>query len=469
MKKIKLITAFFLVLFVLTNLNAVSLDEILTSSKENSPSFQNIVLSYQSGLLTVSDLEEDDKTSIKVDITVDPLANLDSSGNSNPLAATEKGITINPTVSVTLPNDGNTTITTSGNLGARYDGKAISLSGEIGASHSFDFSPYNSNHSKDLTYTITKYSTDLTYKKAELNFEKSVISTISSILSMEKQIKTLENDYNKQKKNVEKIETLGTYSSSSSVYISAKNLLAQKEATLESTKEQYNNLLVSYKTISGLDWDGLDELDEPNLDLVTYNGGNTEVLITSLNAEKDEDSYNKAVAEENPSLLTTSLGVGVTSNTTVNVSASARYSAKNWNVTLAPSVSIKKDGETTPSLTISGSWKNDTGSSTSVKSSLYKAQSSNNDYLSALSSYNENVQAYTLKILDWNNSKASSKTNLEYLESVKENEEELFKLGLATQDDLDSAILNYENALIDWDILLLEGLSIERDLKIFAL
>ena len=74
-----------------------------------------------------------------------------------------------------------------------------------------------------------------------------------------------------------------------------------------------------------------------------------------------------------------------------------------------------------------------------------------------------------LKILDWNNSKASSKANLEYLESVKENEEELFKLGLATQDDLDSAILNYENALIDWDILLLEGLSIERDLKIFAL
>ena len=71
--------------------------------------------------------------------------------------------------------------------------------------------------------------------------------------------------------------------------------------------------------------------------------------------------------------------------------------------------------------------------------------------------------------MNWNNSKASSKANLEYLESVKENEEELFKLGLATQDDLDSAILNYENALIDWDILLLEGLSIERDLKIFAL
>lgn len=469
MKKIKLITTFFLVLFVLTGLNAVSLDEILASAKENSPSYQNIVLSYQSGLLTVSDLEKDEKPSIKVDVSVNPLADLDSSGNSNPLSQTEKGITIDPSISVTLPNDGNTTITASGNLSTRYDGKATSLSGEVGASHSFDFSPYNSSHSKDLNYTITKYSTDLTYKKAELNFEKSVISTISSILTMEKQIKTLENDYNKQKKNVEKIEALNTYSTSSSIYVSAKNLLMQKEATLESTKEQYNNLLTSYKTLSGLEWDGLDLIPEPSLELITYNGGNTEVLITSLNAEKDEDSYNKAVADDNPSLLTTSLGVGVTSNTTVNISASARYSAKNWNVALTPGLSIKKNGETTPKVTISGSWKNDTGSSTLVKSSLYKAQSSNNDYLSALSSYNENVQAYTLKIMDWNNSKASSKANLEYLKSVKENEEELFNLGLVTQDDLDSAILNYENALIDWNILLLEGLSIERDLKIFAL
>lgn len=483
MKKKIIITTFTLCFIALVNLGAVSIDEIINGAKENSPSYQNTLISYQKNLLSLSNLEEEDKSSISLDVTANPLSELNEKGETpDSKEETGDGISLGSNLSLTLPNDGNTTISAEANISTRYDNKKTAISGSLGASHTFDFSSYDEDKIDDLTYTKTKYSTESSFKEAELKFEKTVIETVSSILTQEKQIKTLESDYNTQKKTVDKITALATYSETSTVFVNAKNLLSQKEATLNSTKEQYNNLLSSYKSLTGLEWSGLDELTEPVLNLTTYDGGNTEVLLSSLNAELQEENYKKLLSEENPSKLSTSINAKVSNSRTVTLSGSATYFAKNWSVSLSPGLSITKSGETTPSLTIKGSWNNG-GSSKSqteygqsetvdeddVKAALYSVQSANNDYLSALSSYNENVQAYALKIIEWNNKKDSSKAELSYLESVKESQEELFNLGLITQDDLDTATLNLETAKLDWAILLLEGMSLERDLEIFAL
>ena len=58
---------------------------------------------------------------------------------------------------------------------------------------------------------------------------------------------------------------------------------------------------------------------------------------------------------------------------------------------------------------------------------------------------------------------------MKYLEDVLENKKELFSMGLVPQKDVDDAQFDVEQAQYDYTVMLLEGLSLERDLKIFAL
>ncbi len=461
MKKNKIIITLLILTAVLSSLSASTLDEILESAKENSLSYQNMLLNYENGLLSISQLEEKDKVGVTVDATVDPLL---ASGTD------AVGISVTPSVSITLPNDGNTTITAGTSLTTKYKSGETNVGGNLGVSHTFDFSGYSDDTSEDLNYTSTKYSTERTHKMSELNFEKTVLSTISSILNAEDSLKEAEFRLEKQQTAYDKLVTLKTYSETSSVYMSTLNTLNSLKSSLEASKEQYNQLLKQYENLTGLEWDGIEDLEAPTLTLTTYENGNTEVLIASLSAESSEESYKKAVADANPSSLLTSITAGVTSDLTVSVSGKAAYKAKNWDITVSPSVNITKSGKTTPSVTISGSWSNKNMSSdSSVNKALNNAKSATNSYLETLSDYQSDAANYALKILQWNTKLNQAETDLEYKKTLLDNTKALYDLGLETEENLKSAELDYSSSQTDYTLTIIEGLSLERDLAIFAL
>ena len=459
-------------LFALSSVFSVSLDEIINGAKELSPTYQNVILSYENSLINIRSLERKDKVGVSVSASVNPLYEENSLLGGS--VETKKGINTSSTATITLPNDGKTTI--SGEVGVKtlYDGSSTTTSLSLDASHTFDFTGYSSSTTDDLTLATTKYSTELSKATSELNFEKSVINTVSAILSYEKNIKKAQKSVDDQKSIVEKMETLGTYSKSSTTYINAVNVLNQLQSSLDSAQKQYANALKSFEKVSGMEWTGLDDIPEPVLDLKIYDNGNTSVLISSLKAEAAVENYKAEVAKLNPMNLSISGKVNgtISDSSSTSISTSLSYTGDNWSISATPGLSITKD-KTVPSLTISGRWSNggtmNTNDEDALSASSNKMVSAENDYRDAFSSYFDEAQSLSLRILSWEADYSNVKASLDYAKMMYENEEVMLEYGFSTEKDVRSAELSVISAEYDLKMTMLEGLSLERDLKIFAL
>ena len=459
-------------LFALSSVFSVSLDEIINGAKELSPTYQNVILSYENSLINIRSLERKDKVGVSVSASVNPLYEENSLLGGS--VETKKGINTSSTATITLPNDGKTTI--SGGVGVKtfYDGSSTTTSLSLDASHTFDFTGYSSSTTDDLTLATTKYSTELSKATSELNFEKSVINTVSAILSYEKNIKKAQKSVDDQKSIVEKMETLGTYSKSSTTYINAVNVLNQLQSSLDSAQKQYENALKSFEKVSGMEWTGLDDIPEPVLDLKIYDNGNTSVLISSLKAEAAVENYKAEVAKLNPMNLSISGKVNgtISDSSITSISTSLSYTGDNWSISATPGLSITKD-KTVPSLTISGRWSNggtmNTNDEDALSASSNKMVSAENDYRNAFSSYFDEAQSLSLRILSWEAEYSNTKASLDYAKMMYENEKVMLDYGFSTEKDVRSAELSVISAEYDLKMTMLEGLSLERDLKIFAL
>ena len=459
-------------LFALSSVFSVSLDEIINGAKELSPTYQNVILSYENSLINIRSLERKDKVGVSVSASVNPLYEENSLLGGS--VETKKGINTSSTATITLPNDGKTTI--SGEVGVKtlYDGSSTTTSLSLDASHIFDFTGYSSSTTDDLTLATTKYSTELSKATSELNFEKSVINTVSAILSYEKNIKKAQKSVDDQKSIIEKMETLGTYSKSSTTYINAVNVLNQLQSSLDSAQKQYENALKSFEKVSGMEWTGLDDIPEPVLDLKIYDNGNTSVLISSLKAEAAVENYKAEVAKLNPMNLSVSGKVNgtISDSSSTSISTSLSYTGDNWSISATPGLSITKD-KTVPSLTISGRWSNggtmNTSDEDALSASSNKMVSAENDYRDAFSSYFDEAQSLSLRILSWEAEYSNAKASLDYAKMMYENEKVMLEYGFSTEKDVRSAELSVISAEYDLKMTMLEGLSLERDLKIFAL
>ena len=459
-------------LFALSSVFSVSLDEIINGAKELSPTYQNVILSYENSLINIRSLERKDKVGVSVSASVNPLYEENSLLGGS--VETKNGINTSSTATITHPNDGKTTI--SGEVGVKtlYDGSSTTTSLSLDASHTFDFTGYSSSTTDDLTLATTKYSTELSKATSELNFEKSVINTVSAILSYEKNIKKAQKSVDDQKSIVEKMETLGTYSKTSTTYINAVNVLNQLQSSLDSAQKQYENALKSFEKVSGMEWTGLDDIPEPVLDLKIYDNGNTSVLISSLKAEAAVENYKAEVAKLNPMNLSISGKVNgtISDSSSTSISTSLSYTGDNWSISATPGLSITKD-KTVPSLTISGRWSNggtmNTSDEDALSASSNKMVSAENDYRDAFSSYFDEAQSLSLRILSWEAEYSNAKASLDYAKMMYENEKVMLEYGFSTEKDVRSAELSVISAEYDLKMTMLEGLSLERDLKIFAL
>ena len=459
-------------LFALSSVFSVSLDEIINGAKELSPTYQNVILSYENSLINIRSLERKDKVGVSVSASVNPLYEENSLLGGS--VETKKGINTSSTATLTLPNDGKTTISGEVGVKALYDGSSTTTSLSLDASHTFDFTGYSSSTTDDLTLATTKYSTELSKATSELNFEKSVINTVSAILSYEKNIKKAQKSVDDQKSIIEKMETLGTYSKSSTTYINAVNVLNQLQSSLDSAQKQYENALKSFEKVSGMEWTGLDDIPEPVLDLKIYDNGNTSVLISSLKAEAAVENYKAEVAKLNPMNLSVSGKVNgtISDSSSTSISTSLSYTGDNWSISATPGLSITKD-KTVPSLTISGRWSNggtmNTNDEDALSASSNKMVSAENDYRDAFSSYFDEAQSLSLRILSWEAEYSNAKASLDYAKMMYENEKVMLEYGFSTEKDVRSAELSVISAEYDLKMTMLEGLSLERDLKIFAL
>lgn len=465
------------------SLSAESLDTIIQSAKENSPSYKNTQITYQNNLINLQQMDKEDEAIITIGGSVTPITETKIDEN------TIRVMSISPTFSVKSP-DKNTTV--SGNVGYTmdYDNTFRTVSPELELSHTFDFSGFDSDSLEDLNYSISKITTEKTYMEGEYEFEKTVINTIESLLSALKQLDNTNKQIQDTRTQIENIDKLGTVSKDSVVYKNLMNSLTVLENTKDSLDAQYENAKANYKIFTGLEWDGVENISEPKLDLNVLEGGNSSVLLASLAIQKAQDEYNQLKAQQNPIGLKVN---GKTSGSYTNsdfrdsgsysIGGGMTYSANNWTIGANHTSTWKfdsgKDPVYSPSLTISGTWTNGSLGATGVIDSTRddlalqakqnEIMKANNDYVSAMTSYTQQAQALSVQVMQWNFEKSQADSNMSYLEAVLADKEALFDQGLATQKDVDDAAFDVAQAEYDYQVMLLKGLSLERDLKIFAL
>ncbi len=486
--RIKRLLAFALAFSICFIVNAATLEEIISSAKENSPSFKNTQIAYQDGLLGLRQMEKEDETIITIGGTVNPYEELAIR------SGTKKGFTITPSINVEFP-DSDTTLSANMGYSMSYDGKLMEYSPEISASHLFDFSGYDSDTLKDLNYAISSLETEVAYSNGEYSFEKTVISTISTLLTALKSLDATNKNVNDLQTNLDNLDKLGSVTKDSTAYknvLYALNVAQNSKIALE---KQYEDAKANYKIFTGLDWNGVDTLSEPILELRVIEGGNSTVILKSLEVDKAQLEYDNLKAEQNPNGLDLSGGVSGeyeymsvsdfdTKTGALGLNAGISYTANNWTLSASHNSTwnFDKNDSTTysPSITLSGAWTNGTISSSGTARQSTRDElelqlkqnevlTANNEYIAALTAYTQEGQDLYVRILKWNFDKSEKQNNLEYLKAVLDNQQALFNRGLVPQSDVDSAAFDLKQAEYDWQIMLLDGLSLERDLRIFAL
>lgn len=451
---------------VCSTLYATDYNEIIQKAKSESKSVQNAELSYLNSKLTLEKSELEDELQITV------------SGN----AQVSPDLTVAPTVKIVLPNDGSTTITATVPSSLNYDDtKIYSFSPKVTVDHNFDLSGFDEDVLTALSNSRTALNNEYTYQYALLSFENTCISTIKTIVNLEKNIENQSYLIEKSEKSIKEKLALGQITTSSITYKQLINQLELSKNTLKAYEKQYEIAKSQYKEATNLDWDGLSNLPSPDLTLSLLPTGNTKVILATIDEEIAKENINSKNAALNPQNVKVSGGVESANlknilgeKNSLTASAGATYSQGNWSVgaSLSSSYDFNKNSFDTPSVKVSGSWSNKTTKRSDeielqkLQNSLVSASNSaSEEYTSYLQSYN----ALQLEVLQYEFNVTQTKANSEYLKANLENVKALYDAGLATKQELEDAEFNVKLDEYTQTVLVLDGLTLSNKIKMLNL
>ena len=451
---------------VCSTLYATDYNEIIQKAKSESKSVQNAELSYLNSKLTLEKSELEDELQITV------------SGN----AQVSPDLTVAPTVKIVLPNDGSTTITATVPSSLNYDDtKIYSFSPKVTVDHNFDLSGFDEDVLTALSNSRTALNNEYTYQYALLSFENTCISTIKTIVNLEKNIENQSYLIEKSEKSIKEKLALGQITTSSITYKQLINQLELSKNTLKAYEKEYEIAKSQYKEATNLDWDGLSNLPSPDLTLSLLPTGNTKVILATIDEEIAKENINSKNAALNPQNVKVSGGVesanlknSLGEKNSLTATAGATYSQGNWSVgaSLSSSYDFKKNSFDTPSVTVSGSWSNKTTKRSDeielqkLQNSLVSASNSaSEEYTSYLQSYN----ALQLEVLQYEFNVTQTKANTEYLKANLENVKALYDAGLATKQELEDAEFNVKLDEYTQTVLVLDGLTLSNKIKMLNL
>ena len=445
---------------------ATAYSTILSSAKANSPQMQNAELTYQNSLLTQQQNDLDDVVQVTVSsgtVSVLPADNSKVTGIKHDLS-------LEPTVEIVLPNDGQTTITASTGLGFEYGDKDYySVSPSVSAKHTFDLTGYDSDLAVSLSNSRTALQSEMTYRMAHLSFESQVLSSIKAILQAEQQLDEAKWNLSKAEKTLSDSLELGNMSEGSISYLQTVNQINLQKNSIAALEKQIATASEQYTTLTGLTWDGVEELPSPDLTLNILPSGNTDVILAGIDVEIASQNIEAKNASVSPSAIIVNGGVNgqiSSSGKAIEGSAGVTYNAGNWSIGTGFSASkVQGSNDLNPSLTFAGSWTN----KTTKRSDDLELQKLNNDLISAQNNltdarteYVQSAQNLQLEILNYTYTLQNQDAQNSYLASNLEYLNRLYEAGLCSHDEIEDAQKELEWAEYDNTINIIDGLIIEN-------
>lgn len=456
---------------------STTLETILQQASVSSPQMQSFALNKKNTELAVSISDTDDELGIEV-----------TSGNVTAMYDDAKNAYIFNTSGIeatfTLPDDGDTTITVgTGAVAYTPNGDIYSLAPGISSTHTFTYGETGDNRSSLLSKQNLVLA-GFTYENNVISFENSVYQQIIALLTNEKSQKATEKQLSDLEKEVSDALSLKTLSKESLSYQSQLNSLQSLKSSLSSLENNHTLLKQQYTLLTGLAWEGVSSIPVPDLAYASNPNGNTNVSLKSLAIQvASEDLKIAKAALTNKNLIVggglsasssnDSLGwgtsYGISSFTGLKGNVQASLSSKNFSVGAKFNGTYDMDDqEFSPSLTVSGTWKNN-ASALSETLNLQKLE--NNvliaqiEYTNALNDYLVSEASLNGQIARWQLDYALLQNSMEYNMQALEYQKTLLSRGLAKQSDVDSASHVVEQDAYEMAITLLEGLVVQNSIR----
>ncbi len=454
-------------------LTAVPLDELLQGAKENSPILQMYELNRESGELSLE--ESAKKTTVSVD----------TSSTYTQMALTTGGVDENVltgTVDVTLgfPTDNATTLTVSpGTILYSLDSGAFGASPSLSLSHAFS-SLDNGDTLQDLQDSKSALQNEYLYRNNVSSFTQSVYSSLSGILSYEKNLLSVKQDIADLETSMANMLALGDYSKESSIYLGYELQLSALKRSRTTSEKQLALAQVQFTQLTGLEYQELDDISFPTLSFTPLASGNSEVILSELDLEIAREQVNllgrQTVASGSgwtvPSFAITGnadldyVNTG-TSSVGYSFSGGGSYTGKGFSANALVGLDVASSGARTPTVTIGGSWSSADTESRSIQERLYDNALSTAEltYAQDLLTYQIDAQTLANDILSWQSESAEFSLTLEYHQGQLEILQEGLSLGLNTEKEVTDAVNTL--ALDDYEqkILALEGLVLAEQIS----
>jgi hypothetical protein len=326
---------------------------------------------------------------------------------------------------------------------------------------------------------------DQTYRQRLYDFESSIYSKIVEILGHEMNLLNHEKDLLVQRTKIENALKLKTTTVGSTSYRSMELELARLENTKSSTLQRLAMAKAQYTQLTGLDWSGVESIGKANPAFTVMPTGDTSVILASLDLEiakeqlalQQRKTVRTATGSTVPSLtISGSTGLTYTKTTSDAISydltGSATYAAKNFSTGASFSLGISDTGKVTPTVTISGTWRNNS----TITSDELTLRSLGNAVTIAGIDYQEAMLAYRIKANQLESDILSHTLDVERFgqsvllrNQVLAQAQEALAKGLVTQTEVDQALLDVELSKYEEKIYALQALILENRAKALQL
>ncbi len=477
--RIRSLAVMILVSLITLPLSALPLSSVVEKALTESPRMKDLELTKRDTLLKIGLTQAEDGVGITVGGDLTTTVDFDKS------SATLRSSGINATV--VLPNDGKTSIQVStGGLSYTPSSNTYSASPSVGASHTITYGLTDDNR-KSLNNRQTEVLATSTYDTSRVNFTTTLYTQIATILDNEKSIKKTSKEFADLKRTLEQNLKLQLVREGSLVHRASAQAIESKETTLEALNAARELYLRQFKNLAGFEWEGVDEIPEPNLLFTPDQKKNSSLTLKSLALDLAKED----LALEKAKYTNTSLGVGGSigydssrlvnqlgttvygNDLTVKGSASFGPTSKQYSISGSVTASYDFEKNTfSPSLTIGGSWSNNPSS----YSEGLRMQQLENAVLTAELAYRTALDEYNQSVVSLQNSIASYLMNYSLLlQSVAYNQEtlaqqqELYARGLATAQQVEDAQFDVDLDVYSLNSSLLEGLKLENQIKSLGL
>lgn len=470
MKKNVLLAA--LLLSSAVPLMATPYAEILSAAMANSPQMRASELAYQNSQLTQQQYNLPD--SVQVTVSTGTVSVLPADNARNPMNGRETvspDFSMAPSVEVVLPNDGQTTITASTGLGFEYNGSGYyDFTPSISAKHTFDLTGWDSEASADLSSARASLQSEQVWQRTRLSFENQVLTSIKAILQAEQALDQARYNLEVAEKELQDNLTLGLMSEGSVSYQQEVNSINLQKGNIDAMEKQIATAQEQYKTLTDLDWDGVEELPTPDLTVNILPTGNTAVILAQIDVQIAEQALADKRHAVSPSGITLSGGVNGTINKNDNSAGGnvgLSYNAGNWSVGTTFSGSYD-NSDFIPSLTFTGSWSNKTTKRSDelqiqiLENEVISAQS---DLTAARTSYVQAMQDLANRVISHNYTVQNQVATDAYNTAALEHQKQLYEAGLCSADDVRQAEKTIEWASYDNMINTVDGLLLQNEIQ----